>query len=326
LEIEFVYVPAGKRRLSGDLKFIRNFLDLFKIFFGVIIATFKMFWIYPDVIFGKGGYPSFPAYFAAKLLRIPLIIHESDSVPGRVNAWGGKFAEKIALSYKEAGQYFPADKIAYTGQPIRREIREVYSTGAFEYLNLESNIPVVLIIGGSLGAQLINDAILTALPKLLEKYQIIHQVGKANFKNVRGVSEIILEKHPHKDRYKPFDYLNTLALKMAAGAASVVVSRGGSTVFEIACWGLPAIIIPITISNGDHQRKNAYSYARDGGAVVVEEANLSAEIIVNEIDRILSDKGLHTKMVDAAKKTASHNAGNVIAQELVRIALDHENK
>ena len=321
LEIEFVQVPAGKKRLYRS---ILNFFDKFKMGWGVIVALFKMYMIFPDVVFGKGAYTSFPAYVAARILRIPLVIHESDSVPGRVNKWAGKFAEKIALSFKEAGEYFPSDKIAYTGQPVRKEIRDVLSTGAFEYLNLEQGVPVILIVGGSLGAQIINDAILNALPTLLNKYQIIHQVGKANIKYVTGIADVSLEAHPHKNRYRPYEFLNTLSLKMSAGAASLVVSRGGSFIFEIACWDLPSIIIPITNSNGDHQRKNAYNYAREGAAVVIEESNLSSIIIANEIDRIVSNPIILQRMKDATKNIAQKQASTVIAKELLKIGLSHE--
>ncbi|MES3005544.1 MAG: UDP-N-acetylglucosamine--N-acetylmuramyl-(pentapeptide) pyrophosphoryl-undecaprenol N-acetylglucosamine transferase [Patescibacteria group bacterium] len=324
-EILFVQVPAGKRRVGATgINVVKNILDFFKMGLGVIIAIFRMYLIFPDVVFAKGAYGSFPALFAAKILRIPVIIHESDSVPGRVNAWAGKFAEKIAVSYKEASEFFPKDKVAYTGNPVRKEIREPLTTGAAEYLGLESDVPVILILAGSQGATIINDALLNALPVLVEKYQIIHQTGKRNIGQVRGTAAIILEKNPHKNRYKSFDYLNTLAMRMCAGAASLVISRGGSTIFEIALWGVPSLIIPITISNGDHQRKNSYNYAREGAAVVIEESNLSPEIIINEIDRILTDPKLSSHMRDQAKKFARVDAAKLISTEILKIALRHE--
>src|SRR3989344_3107159 len=103
-------VKTGKMRTYFSLK---NFSDIFKTFFGVINATFKMFSIYPDVVFGKGGYASFPTIFAARILCIPVVIHESDSAPGRVNKWAGRFAKKIAVSFKEAGEYFPKERTAW---------------------------------------------------------------------------------------------------------------------------------------------------------------------------------------------------------------------
>ena len=191
-------------------------------------------------------------------------------------------------------------------------------------MNLEKNLPTILIIGGSLGAQLINERILDALPKLVEKYQIIHQTGKNNVGEISRTAEIILADNPNKNRYRIFDYLNDLTLTMAAGAADLVVSRAGSTIFEIASWGLPSIVIPITESNGNHQRLNAYTYARSGAALVIEEANLTTNILVEEIDRILQDKNLKEKMSEAAKNFARLDAADKIAREIINIALTHE--
>ena len=282
---------------------ILNFFDVIKTLIGVVSALFKIYGIYPDVIFSKGAYASFPALVAARVFKIPVIIHESDSVPGRVNQWSGKFARKIALSYAEAGKYFNPEKTAFTGNPIRREILTPVTNGAHEYLKLETAVPVILILGGSLGARIINDAVISALPALVENFQIIHQTGKNNIKEVVGVAEIILSGNPKKNRYKPFDYLNNLAMSMSVGVASIIISRAGSAIFEIASWGLPSIIIPITDSVSNHQRNNAYSYARSGAATVIEESNLNANILTSEINRIMKDKTEIDRMKKAPKNS-----------------------
>jgi UDP-N-acetylglucosamine--N-acetylmuramyl-(pentapeptide) pyrophosphoryl-undecaprenol N-acetylglucosamine transferase len=324
-EIQYVQVPAGKRRVGATgMSKVLNIIDIFKMGWGCVVALFKVYSIFPDVVFAKGGYPSFPPVLAARILGIPVIIHESDSVPGRVNAWAGKFAQRIALSYKEAAEYFPKDKTAYTGNPVRRDLREPLTVGALEYLNLEPTTPVLLILGGSSGAQIINDSILSALPVLLNKYQIIHQTGKANFKEVSSTANVILEGHQFANRYHPFDYLSSLAMRMSAGVSSLVISRGGSTIFEIALWGIPSIIIPITVSNGDHQRKNSYNYARDGGAIVIEESNLSSQIIMNEVTRIMEDPKVIERMKAGAKKFARDNSSELIAREILKLAIKHE--
>ena len=321
--ITFIPISAGKMRRYFS---ILNFFDFFRTISGVISALIKVFKLYPDVIFSKGAYASFPVLVAARLLRIPIIIHESDSVPGRTNLWAGKFAQKIAVSYPDTAKYFEdQEKIAFTGNPLRKAVlNRNNKDGSCEYLNLEKNLPTILIIGGSLGAQLINERILDALPKLVEKYQIIHQTGKNNVGEISRTAEIILADNPNKNRYRIFDYLNDLTLTMAAGAADLVVSRAGSTIFEIASWGLPSIVIPITESNGNHQRLNAYTYARSGAALVIEEANLTTNILVEEIDRILQDKNLKEKMSEAAKNFARLDAADKIAREIINIALTHE--
>lgn len=332
-EIEFVPVSAGKVRRYFSLL---NFIDPFKTAFGCISALFKMYSIFPDVIFGKGGYASFPTLFAARMLHIPVLIHESDSRPGRVNLWASKFARKIAISYESAAAQFGtlvrkdgspttlAGKIAYTGNPIRAEIAEPLTNGAFEFLGLEQNTPVILVLGGSQGSQAINDIILQGLPELLNKYQVIHQTGRANLPEIKETTGVILKDHPHAYRYHPFDYLNELALRMSAGVANVIVSRAGSTIFEIASWGVPSIIIPLPSSISHDQTANAFAYAETGAASVIEENNLSAHILIEEIDRIYNNKSIRETMASQARAFARRDSARLIADALLDIALEHE--
>jgi UDP-N-acetylglucosamine--N-acetylmuramyl-(pentapeptide) pyrophosphoryl-undecaprenol N-acetylglucosamine transferase len=320
--ITFIQISAGKiRRYASPL----NFIDFFKTGFGVIGALKKVFNLYPDVIFSKGAYASFPVLFAAKLLRIPVVIHESDSVPGKTNLWASKFAKKIAISYPDTINYFPnQDKVAFTGNPLRKAVVNINRSGAHDYLGLDRNLPTILIIGGSLGAKIINERVLDALPKLVEKYQILHQTGKNNVVEVSQTAEVVLGNNPYKGRYRVFDYLNEINITMTAGAANLIISRAGSTIFEIASWGIPSIVIPITESNGDHQKKNAYSYARSGAASVIEEANLTTNVLIGEIDRILQDKNIIERMSKAAKNFTHPDAADKIAREIINIGLAHE--
>ncbi|MFA5095168.1 MAG: UDP-N-acetylglucosamine--N-acetylmuramyl-(pentapeptide) pyrophosphoryl-undecaprenol N-acetylglucosamine transferase [Candidatus Paceibacterota bacterium] len=315
-------VKTGKLRTYFSLK---NFFDIFKMFFGAINAIYKIFSIYPDVVFGKGGYASFPTILAARILHIPVLIHESDSAPGRVNRWAGHFAKKVAVSYNEAADYFPKNKVAWTGHPIITEIEHpAPRSEALQYFKLEANLPVILILGGSQGAELINNTILDALPRLIKNFQIIHQTGVNNFKSVVERAKVVLASNPEKARYLPFNFLSSLAMKMAGGVATIIVSRAGSTLFEIASWGVPSIIIPITTSNGDHQRKNAFSYAHMGACNVIEEMNMTANILSSEIERITDNKAILGKMARDAKAFSKPDAAYKIARELMDIALAHE--
>ena len=315
-------VNSGKMRTYFSF---RNFMDVFKVFFGTVNAIFKIFSIYPDVVFGKGGYASFPTIFAARILRIPVLIHESDCAPGRVNKWAGSFAKKVAISFPEAAGYFSKEKTAWTGQPIRTEIeRKASRKEAIEYFDFESDIPVIFVIGGSQGAELMNNTVLDALPRWLNNYQVIHQTGVENFKGVSGQAEVVLTHNKHKMRYVAIPFLNPLKMKMAAGAASIVVSRAGSTLFEIASWGVPSILIPFTNSNVDHSKKNAFAYARAGACSVVEEVNMTANILTSEIGRILEDRTGYEMMAQNAKNFFKTGAAEKIARELVDIALSHE--
>lgn len=325
LGIEYKKTTAGKMRRYFSLL---NFTDFFKTLWGIISALLDVFDIYPDVVFGKGAYGSFPTLLAARLLRIPIVIHESDTVPGRVNKWAGKFADYVALSYPETVKYFTEaekkNKILYTGQPVQRAIRESITNGAHRFFEFEEGIKTILVLGGSQGSEIINSAIMDVLPKLIENYQIIHQTGNANLKAVKETAEAILLNNKMKNRYKPFGYLNHLELQMAAGAADLVLSRAGSTIFEIACWGKASIIIPITDSNGDHQKKNALAYASSGACSVIEESNLTPNVLFAEIKRIIDDALLHQKMESAARAFFKPDADIAIAKELLAVALSHE--
>jgi UDP-N-acetylglucosamine--N-acetylmuramyl-(pentapeptide) pyrophosphoryl-undecaprenol N-acetylglucosamine transferase len=321
--ITFIKVSAGKIRKDKTVaNRILNFMDLFSTLHGVITAVWKVFIIYPDVVFGKGGYVSFPALFAARLLGIPVVIHESDSKPGKVNAWAGKFATKIAVSYPDAATYFKADRTAYTGNPIRKEIEEPQVSGSHEFFKFSKDIPTIFVIGGSQGARFINSAIMDALPELVKKYQVIHQTGVKNLSVIQETSAVVLLNSEHKERYVAIPYLNALNLRMAAGAADVVISRAGSTIFEIASWGRASIIIPIPEPTSHDQKTNAYSYARSGAAIVIEEKNMAPGILLAEIQRATTTE--KEKMQEAAKAFARRDSARLIAEELIAIGLQHE--
>ncbi len=323
--IEFKSVASGKiRKQLSPGNLIKNFFDLFKIALGCWQALWTLFLMYPDVVFGKGGYASFPALFAARILGIPVIIHESDSRPGKVTSWAGKFAKRIALSYPDAAVFFPKEKTAYTGNPIRRDIRESLFAGAYDYLGLKPDIPTILILGGSQGAQSINEIIMDTLPQLVSKYQVVHQTGKKNIKVIKETRDVILQNNPHKDRYKPLEYLNVLEMRMSAAIASVIVSRAGSTIFEIASWGKASIIIPIPEPTSHDQRSNAYAYARSGAAVVIEEKNLAPHVLLTEIDRIVESTEEKEKMEASATAFARLDAAKLIADQLLSISIEHE--
>lgn len=318
----FEKVSAGKMRTYFSFN---NLLDIFKMFFGVLDAIYKLFSIYPDVVFGKGGYASFPTIFAARVLGIPVFIHESDAAPGRVNKWAGKFADRVAVSFNEAAQYFPKDTVAWTGQPIRMEIESPSSKeDAIKYFKFESGLPVLLVLGGSQGAEMINNTILDALPRLVKKFQVIHQTGVSNFNTVKGRAEVVLSNNPDRLHYSPVAFLSPLGMKMAAGASSMIVSRAGSALFEIASWGIPSILIPITNTNLDHQKKNAFSYAHAGACSVIEESNMTANILYSEIERNIEDKENWQAMSKSAKAFSKGGAATKIARELLDMALVHE--
>lgn len=319
--VAYHYIAAGKWRRYFS---IRNFIDFPKTIFGIFQALIKLYTIYPDVVFSKGGYASLPTVVAAHILRIPIIIHESDSKPGRVTRLTARFAQKIAVSYPQAGKEFNQEKVAHTGNPIRNELLHPVSSGAREYLKMEEDIPVLFILGGSQGAERINRTIVDALPHLVEKYYIIHQTGAEHYQEVLSLANVMLEGNEKAQRYKPYEYLDALAMRMAAGVADIVVTRAGSTLFEAAAWGVPSIIIPIPEEISHDQRSNAYAVAREGAGVVIEEANFSDDILISQVEELLSDKSRYNKMTHKAKEFAPRDAAVKIARELIHIGLSHE--
>ncbi|MFH0803991.1 MAG: UDP-N-acetylglucosamine--N-acetylmuramyl-(pentapeptide) pyrophosphoryl-undecaprenol N-acetylglucosamine transferase [Candidatus Zambryskibacteria bacterium] len=319
--IQFKKVIAGKMRRYFSLL---NFTDFFKTIWGVFSALLDVFDIYPDVVFSKGGYGSFPIVLAARFLRIPVFVHESDSAPGRVNKWAGKFASRIAVSFREASGYFPKEKVVYTGQPVLEERLTPLTNNATEFFDFDQSIPTIFVLGGSQGAEAINNIILDILPDLVKSFQIIHQTGISNLEVIRESAAAILLENPNKNRYKLFGYLNGLEMRMAAGTASLVISRAGSTIFEIASWNKPSIIIPIGDSNNNHQVKNAFAYAKEEACSVIEEENLKTHILLAEINRIVGNKELSEKMKAGAKNFFKPGAADQIARELLSIVLSHE--
>jgi UDP-N-acetylglucosamine--N-acetylmuramyl-(pentapeptide) pyrophosphoryl-undecaprenol N-acetylglucosamine transferase len=165
--------------------------------------------------------------------------------------------------------------------------------------------------------------LITAGPELINSYQIIHQIGPKNISTFKATMDIIIETHPYKNRYKMMPYLDMQQMRMAAGIADLVVSRGGSTIFEIAAWGKPSIIIPITKSNGDHQRKNAYAYGRAGACEVMEEDNVTAKLFVEEVNRIFADPELMNTMSVSAHNFSRVDAAQKIAREIIAILKEH---
>lgn len=315
-------ISCGKIRRDGSLisKF-KNLIDIFKIIVGIIQAAWRLFIIMPDVIFSKGGYGSFPALFIARLYRIPVIIHESDAVPGVVNRWSAKFAVRVGIAFDSAASFFPGEKVALVGNPVRTRILGGDIQESRDDFLVLSPDPVVLFLGGSQGAEKINNTVADILLELVKKYEVIHQTGKNNFEGVKLETKTILE-HDKARKYHVFPFFNEDKLREAYAAADLVVARAGAaTIFEIAAVGKPSILIPLKNAAQNHQRENAYEYARKGGAVVVEEDNLSPHILLNEIERLFVHPEIRKVMVEKAQQFSRIDAAEILAREILKIGL-----
>jgi UDP-N-acetylglucosamine--N-acetylmuramyl-(pentapeptide) pyrophosphoryl-undecaprenol N-acetylglucosamine transferase len=320
-QIRHISCPAGKLRLYFS---VQNFLDIFRNFFGIFVAVWKLYIIYPDVIFSKGGYTSVPILLAARFLRIPIVIHESDAVPGRANKLAISQARYIGIAYDDAAQFFPPEKTALIGIPLRTAIKQP-PADPFQFLGIPRDLPLIYVTGGSSGATRLNDLILGSLPLLLPHYRIFHQTGSDNVAELRLTAQSLLADSPLQANY----YLEgKIAPDMVAAllsAASIIITRAGSTtLFEIAYYGKPSIIIPIPEDISRDQRSNAYAYGRGGAGAVIEEDNLTPHLLQVEIDSILNNPERYQSMSQAAKSLYIEGAETKIASILTAIGLEHK--
>lgn len=315
IDCKFVQIPAGKLRVYPSAETI---VDMFKTFFGCFVALSKLYSIYPDVVFAKGGYASFPTLFAARLLSIPVVVHESDTVPGRTTMWAGNFAHRIAISYPEAAHFYPKEKTALTGQPIRDELLPPLD---FIRIYKKKDRPVILVFGGSQGSQVINNAIVSILPTLLNSYDVVHQTGKDNLEQVKAATETVLRGHEFRERYFADGFIDVARFYPKV---DLVITRAGSAMFEMVAWQLPMIVVPIPETISRDQRSNAYAMASHGFASVLEENNLSPNILVSSISNILDSEDHYNEMIkNTALFSNSLTAATTIAREIIRISLSH---
>lgn len=321
LDIRFVRVPAGKQRQYFSLA---NYFDVFVTGWGVVVAFFKLLRLYPDAVMSKGGYTSVPVVIAAWLLRIPIVVHESDAVPGRANVLAARFATAIGVAYREVVDKFPAGKVTEVGMPISQAMLRTVAD-PFVALGIPADRPVLLVTGGSSGAERLNNFVLGALPQLLAAFTVVHQVGDTHVEKVSATATSLFTDQSILDHYYVFGHLSQAQFAAALQAASLVVTRGGSTtLFEIAEKGKPAIIVPIPEDISRDQRSNAYAYARVTGATVLEEHNLSDDILAAEIKRILEDPALQQRLAAGATSLTAGKAAYTLADMLIGIAKEHE--
>ena len=316
--IEIKRVLAGKIRRYTDWKSIsKNLVDcLIKIPIGVIQSFFYIFVISPDLIFSKGGFGSIPVVIGGWLLRTPIFSHESDISPGLANRFLSRFALAIFVSFQKT-EWFPLSKMILVGNPIRREILEGSREIAQELFKLSGEKPVILILGGSQGAQRINDKILEILPDFLKNFEIIHQCGERNFEQVRAEAKAILPEGLGQ-YYHLFPFLKEEELKQAYAVSDLIISRAGSGgIFEIAAAGKPSILIPLPEAAQNHQIKNAYSYAENGASIVIEEANFTAHFFLEKLKYLFSHREELEKMEKAAREFSKPEAAKITANYIV---------
>jgi UDP-N-acetylglucosamine--N-acetylmuramyl-(pentapeptide) pyrophosphoryl-undecaprenol N-acetylglucosamine transferase len=314
---EICPIFSGKLRRYFSLE---NIVDFFKIPIGFAQSFSILFVKSPDIIFSKGGFGSVPVVLAGWFLRIPIIIHESDAVPGLSNRILSPFSKKILVSFPKT-QYFSLKKMEYTGNPVRKEILDGSREEAINKFELIGGRPILLILGGSQGAKPINDKIISFLPHLIkEKFEIIHQVGEKNYKDYKKELEANYPGESMKF-YHLFDFLRENGLADAMAVCDLIINRAGSgSIFEIAAVGKPSILIPLSHSAQDHQLRNAYAYAENGAAVIIEEENLSLNLFIKTLEHLFSYPNKLEIMGQQAKKFSQIDAAKKIAGIILKMS------
>ena len=291
--VKFYRVSVGKLRRYFDPK---NFSDPFRVIKGVAQATRIIRRIKPDVVFSKGGFVSVPVVYGAHFNHVPVVTHESDLTPGLANKLCLPFASAQCCTFPEAVKYAKG-KGVYTGTPLRPEIFEGDRERGLKAFGLNANLPVLMVVGGSSGAQAINECVREALPQLTQGFQVLHLCGRGNLSDRLAGSK----------NYVQVEYLDR-EMADAYACADVLISRAGSnSLCEILALKKPALLIPYPMgaSRGD-QILNAESFEKRGLSRVMQQDQMTAETLAREVIRLYHDRGA---LMDAM--AAEHTGGGV---------------
>lgn len=318
-----VIYPIAATKLRRYLA-LSNFIDLLKFPFSLIQSLIALYRLMPDALLSKGGPGSIQVVLAAWFFRIPILIHETDSIPGRANRFCARLATRIGVSFEAVKEYFPAAKLALVGNPIDPDFdRLTPQAEDYDSLKLDRQRKIVLVVGGSQGAQRINEVVVEAIPSLLPLAQIVHQIGEQNFQQTRLEAEgFILEQVPAKKHdYHPFGFIPHQHLVLLLKMADLIISRAGGFIFEIAAAGKASVLVPLSAAVvGRHQLENAYAYANTGACTVIEEANLTPHILTSIVEKMLADNNSREQMAAAARAFAKPAAAETVARELLYLS------
>jgi len=294
LGVPYRGISCGKLRRYFSWQ---NFLDIFKIPLGILQSLFILRRFKAEIIFCKGGFASYPVAVAGWILRIPVILHESDVIPGLANKLCARFSTKICVSHQETAKYFPKNKVVVTGSPLRRELALADAETARELTGFHhKEKPVLLFMGGSQGADFINNIVWKNFEKLTANYQVAHICGETKLPDSLHLIHQNKFRHEH---YKAYEFLGG-ELKHLYALSNVVITRSGAiTLAELDYFNKPAILIPLgtQASRGD-QIENAKLFAKNHQAIVMHEHHFSTEDFFADLKKLASG---HAKDAAALK-------------------------
>lgn len=292
-DIPYYGISTGKFRRYLDIK---NFTDPFRVIKGFSEAKKYLKEIKPDVVFSKGGFVSVPVVRAAAALKIPCILHESDMTPGLANKLCVSAAKKICCNFPETVGMLPKEKAVLTGSPIREELAKGNKIAGIDLCSFSANKPVIMVVGGSLGAASVNECVRKALPKLLEDFQVVHLCGKGKLD----------ESLANEKGYKQFEYIKA-ELKDIFAMADVVISRAGANaICELLALSKPNILIPLPSakSRGD-QLLNARSFESQGFSLVIDESELTEDLLAEKVQELYCSRQTY---IDTMKQSNQLNS------------------
>lgn len=303
--VPYYGISSGKLRRYFDLK---NFSDPFKVLKGFSEAYKLLKKLKPDVVFSKGGFVSVPVVIAAGRLHIPVIIHESDMTPGLANKLSIPSASKVCCNFPETLNHLPKGKAVLSGSPIREELLSGDRAKALNFTGLTGNKPVLLIIGGSLGSVVVNEAVRSILPKLLNRFEIIHLCGKGKLD--QSLSAM--------NGYVQYEYISE-ELKDLFALSDIVISRAGAnSICEFLALRKPALLIPLSAaaSRGD-QILNAHSFEKQGYAAVLEEEQLNGDTLYDALNHLWENRDSYVNAMAASPMGNSIETITNLLEELV---------
>lgn len=293
LDVPYYGIASGKLRRYIDLK---NISDPFKVIKGLHEARVLLKQIKPDVVFSKGGFVSVPVVVAAKSRKIPCVIHESDMTPGLANKLCIPCASRVCTNFPETMQHLPAQKAVLTGSPIREELFHGSKEKGLSFCGFDSNKPVILIIGGSLGAAAVNTAVRNILPTLLKEFQVIHLCGKDKIDPALNGTK----------GYVQFEYIKEELSDLIASADIMISRAGANAICEILALRKPNILIPLSAqaSRGD-QILNAASFEKAGYSIVIQEDDMTDAKLLNAVHQAYENREEYIK---AMKRSQLNNS------------------
>jgi UDP-N-acetylglucosamine--N-acetylmuramyl-(pentapeptide) pyrophosphoryl-undecaprenol N-acetylglucosamine transferase len=318
--LTFHAIATGKIRRYWDR---RNISDLLvNVPVGVLQSWQLLRRLRPALLFATGGFVSVPPSLAARVLGIPIVVHEQTSVPGLANRLTGRWAARIAVSFPVRGGVFPPERVVLTGNPLRPALRDGSAAAAFTRFGFDPGLPLVYVTGGAQGSNRINRAVGEALPTLLPTCQILHQCGDNRETGDRRWLEGKAGALPPqlKPRFVVSPWVGE-ELRDVYAAASLCIGRSGAgTINEICQLGVPALFVPLPGTSGDEQTANARLVAEAGGAVILPQSELSPETLTAAVQRLLDDRKALAAMGAKARSLAVRDAADRLARLLLEVA------